>query len=754
MAAPTGSRRRSGRGGHRRKPFRMPRVDGLDGLRILSAVAVVIYHLLGEIVGGNPTAGVVLPTTALIFFVITGYVIYRPFLIAHVGGTPQPPMAPFYLSRLLRVLPLWWIAVAVKVSVFGAGSVESVRDWFLTLTLLQVLDLDIRYSIIGPAWALSTEWLFYLSAPLWARFTIALRRGLAPRMRTSTFQLLALIPVTAFCLLGAGRPFIATIIGVAFAIIDVERARTGRTPAVITFLRSPALIISVTAVVWGALVFYPYGEGLSVQWAENDLALLTLWMLPAGLWIIPVVFGSGRSRAVRILSHPRSVQLANLTFGIYLWHDLFIKLILRELGADVNLAAAFLITFVGGFTLAALTFVGLEEPLLRARKRWGAARAPLPPPIVSADIVRSPRPVVALEGLRVVTAVLVAVHLVVMERADDPAVLHASQALGVLCTAVFLVISGFVRYRPHALGHARLAAPPGRWGDVARRVLRLYPLYWCLQIIGLVQNGTEHLDGVIPWVQTVTAFPFPDTTLLSEVGIGAPAHFLSVLVLFELLLPVHSLLVEHVRPRSAWWPSQLVPLAMTSVFVMFLGTTGPAGALLPATLVGMGFAVVEVGQRRSRRRLAIVRRLAPAWGTLLLGATAIMGLDVAFRDLPDPIGLVGMSHGHLAAASLAALLILFPIVLGPPRSSLGRLLRHPVTAAPAPATYGMFLIIPAVLTAYRGFDDLPPWALLGIAVTIGVVGGTAGDKLVTTPVRSLGPRPMKHPGPMSREVAG
>lgn len=351
------------------KAPKLARIASLDGLRVLAACGVILYHVLGAVLGTNPTAGVILPPVAFLFFVLSGFVIFRPFVAADLTGTAEPNLIAYYRSRLLRVMPLWWFAVAVYLAVNGTSTLGGPREWLLTLGLLQTLDSSIRYSVIGPAWALSVEWIFYLSVPIYSVFASQLRRALAPGRSGVAFHLLFLIPVAvAASLIQPLRPMVAILVGMAFAIADVEgHIRSGPRPFLL-ILGSPWVALVVTVGAWIGLASYPYKPGLSVQWVEQDARLLAVWVLVAMFWFAAVAFGTTDGSLRRWLAKPWLVAAANLTFGLYIWHALILDKIVEHLGRDANVAAAIYLTFLGSFAVAFITWLVIEKPLMSLRK--------------------------------------------------------------------------------------------------------------------------------------------------------------------------------------------------------------------------------------------------------------------------------------------------------------------------------------------------------------------------------------------------
>ncbi|HEY4375905.1 MAG TPA: acyltransferase, partial [Acidimicrobiales bacterium] len=333
---------------------------------------------MGAVLGANPGAGVLMPAAAFLFFVISGFVIYRPFVAAHLAGNPRPDIGRFYRSRLLRVLPLWALAVTAYLVVNGAGSLHGPGQWVLTYLLLQYPVAAIRFAVVGPAWALSVEWLFYLSAPLIALAMFHARRRFAPRTAPVRAEatVLAAFFVVAW-LVPAARPAVAIVIGMAFAVFDVHRRVTRHTPRWLRLVTSNGWAIAlVTAAVWLVLGNYHYRPGLSVQWVQQDPAVLALWVGMATVWFVAAAFGRPDRSPQRQLGSPLAVRLSQLTFGLYLWHSLVLDQVLDHLGRAGNFEAIFYLTAIVSVLLATATYFLIERPSMQLIRRGStAARA-------------------------------------------------------------------------------------------------------------------------------------------------------------------------------------------------------------------------------------------------------------------------------------------------------------------------------------------------------------------------------------------
>ena len=92
------------------------RLGALDGFHAIAATLVFLYHgsvLLGSgsfmlrhwnVVGLFGSLGV------SIFFVLSGFLLYRPFVRSMVTDREFPPILDFWTRRLFRIVPAYWVA--------------------------------------------------------------------------------------------------------------------------------------------------------------------------------------------------------------------------------------------------------------------------------------------------------------------------------------------------------------------------------------------------------------------------------------------------------------------------------------------------------------------------------------------------------------------------------------------------------------------------------------------------------------------
>ena len=138
------------------------RLDKLESIRGLAAVYVVLHHLSRQFL---PHAWyrypfVLGPEAVMIFFVLSGFVIYY----SSAASPVEMQLRNYSVKRIRRIYPIFICALVI--AYFCHAIV--LRSWFVptwklavgNLLMFQGISLDPFYN--GPLWSLSYEWWFYV----------------------------------------------------------------------------------------------------------------------------------------------------------------------------------------------------------------------------------------------------------------------------------------------------------------------------------------------------------------------------------------------------------------------------------------------------------------------------------------------------------------------------------------------------------------------------------------------------------------
>lgn len=158
-------------------------IAALDGLRALAILLVLWCHIVAhaEVYGarmGSQTLaeiGLFGYSGVFLFFCLSGFLLFLPYARAILAGRSLPSTRKFYLRRALRILPLYFAAVAI-LSILDRRTVFSGTQWH-TLIYSAFLLHDMNYQaflgftpLAGVFWTLAIEWQFYLVLPFIALY--------------------------------------------------------------------------------------------------------------------------------------------------------------------------------------------------------------------------------------------------------------------------------------------------------------------------------------------------------------------------------------------------------------------------------------------------------------------------------------------------------------------------------------------------------------------------------------------------------
>ena len=101
----------------------------MDSLRAIAALAIVAYHVAphaGAFRSEFTTAvSAQLSTGVALFFLISGTLLYRPFVLAHATGERPPDVRAYAWRRFLRIVPAYWAALHCHRHLHRPGGVRA-----------------------------------------------------------------------------------------------------------------------------------------------------------------------------------------------------------------------------------------------------------------------------------------------------------------------------------------------------------------------------------------------------------------------------------------------------------------------------------------------------------------------------------------------------------------------------------------------------------------------------------------------------
>lgn len=379
------------------------RLPALDAVRVFGALAVVGHHV-GFATGRNTGDTALgawlarLDVGVAIFFVLSGFLLFRPYAHALATGGRRPGTTRYLWRRATRILPAYWVAVVVCLTFLPQNRPASVGDWLRHATLTQIYQpRQLRHGL-SQTWSLATEVTFYLLLPVLA--LLLLGRGRRPGSGAASIpgSRVALIAVAAplvtagwVVLMGLGvldlglhtmwLPSYALWFGsgMALALIHVSLSlRPGRRWRVLNDLGAAPLACGAVALAALAIATTPIAgpRNLAEPTAVEFGVKLVLYTVVAVMVVLPVAFGP-RTRTKVVFGSAAGRWLGQVSYGLFLWHPFVLEGIYVVSGRAEftgDPLGVFLLTVAGGLVLATVSYYAVERPFQRWGGQWPRRR--------------------------------------------------------------------------------------------------------------------------------------------------------------------------------------------------------------------------------------------------------------------------------------------------------------------------------------------------------------------------------------------
>jgi peptidoglycan/LPS O-acetylase OafA/YrhL len=356
----------------------------LTGVRGLAAAWVFALHAW-EFAGAPPLTlpAIGLDLTPLVrcgyfgvdlFFVLSGFLLAMPFHRAALDGAPRPSLRRFWMHRCRRVLPAYWLQLAVLTAAFlvlQRSEMTSAGNLFAHALLIQNL-VPWPVTLLNPVyWSMPVEWDFYVFLPLLALFVARFRwlpaLGIAVLaamlFRVACYASVNDARLAAFIGFGDIQQLPGRIdqfvIGIGAAWIVARQTLSPRAA-------SACAIAGTIGIVAMAYIAAPRGDFL----VRMDVPYLyfhhTLTALAFGLITLGAV-GGGR-HATRLLANRPITFLGVISYSLYLWHYPLLSAVQGAGWLDGRPAPAWIVVLLAAVPLVLLvswlSYRWIERPFL------------------------------------------------------------------------------------------------------------------------------------------------------------------------------------------------------------------------------------------------------------------------------------------------------------------------------------------------------------------------------------------------------
>lgn len=286
------------------------------------------------------------------FFVMSGFLLYRPFARATLEDRAPTMLRTFYRRRVLRIIPSYWVAL-VGLGLIVGLPIASAKGWIANAFMLPAFGVPaqvcndagachVGYGITQ-AWSIGVEVTFYLLLPLFAAGMARLVRGRDRRARVGV--LLAGL-AGLYLLSTAFRTFVVQVdppwaeqsllwlpmfldlfaIGMALAVLSAAIGAGQALPRPLAWLGAhPNLCWILAGLVFFAVTRMSYPDkpfGLHGSDGSSDyLPRQFAYGVASAIWLFPAMFGDQSVGLLRrVLSSRFLVYLGAISLSFYLWH--------------------------------------------------------------------------------------------------------------------------------------------------------------------------------------------------------------------------------------------------------------------------------------------------------------------------------------------------------------------------------------------------------------------------------------------------
>lgn len=361
------------------------RVDAVDGLRALCALAVVGYHM-----GLKWMTGGLLGVTVL--FVLTGYFTTNSLLAEFSRTHGSVSLKDYFGRRIRRLIPQAYACIGITAAlctIFNHILLTKMRpdvvpalfgylNWSKILTKVSYFAAAGAPSPLTHFWSLAIEWQFYL---VWAPLLVLLLHFHTPKKGIRVFLLVGAVASAVLMAVlytpgedpsrsyyGTDTRAVSLLVGCWLAFVApmrkisaVDLGRDGRTRTRVDATGTLAIVAIVILMVFtkGYTNFSYYG-GIALVSVLAAVALGCL--LPDGTILS------------RVLSLPPLVWIGQRSYALYLWHYPIVLLTAHRGAATATPVWLYLLQLALSIAAAEVSYRFVERPCGERGALTGALR--------------------------------------------------------------------------------------------------------------------------------------------------------------------------------------------------------------------------------------------------------------------------------------------------------------------------------------------------------------------------------------------
>lgn len=320
-----------------------------------------------------------------LFFVLSGFLLSRPFLSRMARDAVLPRVGFYAWKRFLRIVPVYLLTVVLVLSLMPPSRGPFWPHWAENLTMTTIYSPHDLPQGLTQMWSLATEVAFYAVLPvlmLVVARTVC-RRAWRPVPIVGILLTLCAVNITWLAAIDLSTHHSLWLpaflnwfsAGIALAVISVDMtmpephrwskavSRLGITPLSCFVLAGAIIMIASTP-----LAGPTFGAVPTTTEAITKNLLYTVF---AVFLVLPGAFGDPNSPALRTIAWAPLRYLGRISYGLFCIHLLVLYAVFK--GRDIefftgHFIQVLVLTTVGSIAAAALIHVAVETPFDRLRR--------------------------------------------------------------------------------------------------------------------------------------------------------------------------------------------------------------------------------------------------------------------------------------------------------------------------------------------------------------------------------------------------
>ncbi len=343
---------------------------GLNGIRALAALIVVIWHigqnstLLNiDSVGFNKNG--MAGNAVLMFFVLSGFLITYLLLIEK-ERTKSIDIKSFYLRRIFRIWPLYYLSIIISIILIYLDIIPPPEDLSTSLILYIFLLANVAYGLkitlssITPLWSVGAEEQFYLIWPVIVKKTSNYLLTFA--------SLILLYLITKLVVYITLTP--KSMVYMVISKTNIDIMCIGAIGAYLVYSKNKILKVlyrkEIQLISWGILITSIFYKPIHIySFIDGELNSI--------FYLIIILNVSTNKDTIISLENKFFNFIGRISYGIYIYHMIVIYIVsyqLKCLGLKLDIIIVHLLVLLLTILTSWISYEYFEKPFLNMKSKY------------------------------------------------------------------------------------------------------------------------------------------------------------------------------------------------------------------------------------------------------------------------------------------------------------------------------------------------------------------------------------------------